>query len=203
MNKKCKKCLVKKDINEFSKRFLSKDGLDLYCKNCKKIMLKEWQLTDKATQIKRKSDKNWYLNNKDRKMHSNANWKQKNTERVKLWYREYKQNREKKDICFKIANRLRTRLWYALRAKKINTKTNFSKNLGCSVLDLKLYLENLFQPGMTWDNYGEWEIDHIKPIHKFDLTDPEELKEACRYTNLQPLWAKDHKNKTKQDLKKT
>ena len=48
---------------------------------------------------------------------------------------------------------------------------------------------------MTWDNYGEWHIDHIKPISSFDLKDAKNQKLAMHYTNLQPLWAKDNISK--------
>ena len=30
-------------------------------------------------------------------------------------------------------------------------------------LDLAAHLEALFWPNMSWSNYGEWEVDHIKP----------------------------------------
>ena len=49
---------------------------------------------------------------------------------------------------------------------------------------------------MSWDNYGEWHIDHIMPLSTFDLTNPDQLKEACKYTNLQPLWAEDNLHKS-------
>lgn len=64
------------------------------------------------------------------------------------------------------------------------------KNLGCSIEELKKHLESNFKTGMTWDNYGRkgWHIDHIRPLSKFDLSDPQQLIEACHYTNLQPLW---------------
>ena len=42
---------------------------------------------------------------------------------------------------------------------------------------------------MTWDNHGEiWEIDHIIPCSKFNLTEEKQQKECFHYTNLQPLF---------------
>ena len=64
--------------------------------------------------------------------------------------------------------------------------------LGASVTFVKKYLESLFQPGMSWDNYGEWHVDHIIPCASFDLNDPEQQKKCFHYTNLQPLWAADN-----------
>jgi hypothetical protein len=40
---------------------------------------------------------------------------------------------------------------------------------------------------MTWDNYGEWHIDHIKPVSSFDKDTPQSIVNAL--SNLQPLWA--------------
>ena len=48
---------------------------------------------------------------------------------------------------------------------------------------------------MSWDNHGEWHIDHIKPISLFDLTKIEEQQICFHYTNLQPLWAKENISK--------
>jgi hypothetical protein len=55
--------------------------------------------------------------------------------------------------------------------------------------------ENQFQEWMSWDNHGEWHIDHIRPCASFDLTDPKQLKECFHYTNLQPLSARDNLSK--------
>jgi hypothetical protein len=68
-----------------------------------------------------------------------------------------------------------------------------------AVLNLKIHLESKFQPGMTWENHGRngWHIDHIKPLCSFDLTDLMQLRQACHYTNLQPLWAKENLRKNR------
>ena len=52
---------------------------------------------------------------------------------------------------------------------------------------------------MSWDNYGEWHVDHIMPINyflkNFDFNDVEIQKECFNYKNLQPLWATDNQKK--------
>jgi hypothetical protein len=100
-----------------------------------------------------------------------------------------KRERERVDINYKLINRLRSRLNHAIR------RGHALKNLGCSIDELKLFLETKFQPGMSWSNYGDWHIDHIRPLCSFDLTQQEALKEAGHFSNLQPLWARDNLRK--------
>lgn len=64
--------------------------------------------------------------------------------------------------------------------------------LGCSIDEARLHIERQFSTGMSWANYGEWHVDHIKPLASFDLADPAQLARACHYKNLQPLWALDN-----------
>ena len=47
-------------------------------------------------------------------------------------------------------------------------------------------------PEMNWSNI---EIDHVKPIGMFDLSEDEEFREAFCWKNTQPLGGKDHQNK--------
>lgn len=73
------------------------------------------------------------------------------------------------------------------------------KALGCSVPEFKQYIENLWQPNMSWDNWSldGWHLDHKKPLCDFNLADPEEFAKACHYTNYQPLWAIDNLRKNR------
>lgn len=50
---------------------------------------------------------------------------------------------------------------------------------------------------MSWDNYGDWHIDHRKPCSLFDLSKKSEQLKCFNYTNLQPLWAIDNLRKSK------
>lgn len=43
-----------------------------------------------------------------------------------------------------------------------------------------------FKDGMSWDNYGEWHIDHIKPVSKFEKNEKQSVVNSL--DNLQPLW---------------
>jgi hypothetical protein len=67
--------------------------------------------------------------------------------------------------------------------------------LGCSIPELMVHIEARFTDGMSWDNYGAWHLDHIKPLILFDLTVREHFLKAAHYTNLQPLWAADNISK--------
>ena len=52
------------------------------------------------------------------------------------------------------------------------------------------HIEKLFTSGMSWSNYPEWQLDHIKPKIMC-----ESIEETWDLNNLQPLWAKDNLRK--------
>lgn len=106
-----------------------------------------------------------------------------------------RKHRYQTNLNFKLSMQLRGRLNIALK-KKVKGGSAVH-NLGCSLEELKVYLESKFSVGMTWENWkiDGWHIDHIIPLSKFNLTDSEEFLKACHYTNLQPLWAKENYRK--------
>lgn len=118
-------------------------------------------------------------------------WRQANKAKRATYMREHR----KKNPSFKLAGNLRCRLNAALGGRTRGVSA--VRDLGCSIHDLKQYLESLFQTGMNWDNYGPngWHVDHKTPLANFDLTNREQLLKACHYTNLQPMWAQENKIK--------
>lgn len=59
-------------------------------------------------------------------------------------------------------------------------------------------LKSTFKPGMTWDNYGEWEVDHITPDSWFEYNSyqDEGFKKSWALENLQALWKHENAGKS-------
>jgi hypothetical protein len=76
------------------------------------------------------------------------------------------------------------------------------KTMPWTIEELKTHLESKFKPGMTWDNYGDWHVDHKKPDSSFiyqDMKD-EGFLESWSLSNLQPLWADDNRRKYNKEV---
>ena len=99
------------------------------------------------------------------------------------------------NIEYKIKHVLRSRIRNALKKHLAHKYRNTNNLTSCTMEELKNYLEAKFIEGMTWENHGDWHIDHIKPCCSFDLTQEEEQKKCFHYTNLQPLWASENLSK--------
>lgn len=126
------------------------------------------------SKIRQAYEKDWQIKNKEQYMEAKRQWVRRNSK----YYKDYRNN----NISKKIAHSLRTRI------RKLVKHGSAVKNLGCSVSEFLAHLESKFQVGMNWENYGKWQIDHIMPLSSFDLTDLKQLKIACHFTNMQPLW---------------
>jgi len=121
------------------------------------------------------------------------NWQGGDTEEKLIKRREkkkqYIKKRLKEDPCARAIKYARTRVAHMIRKNNLKSK---SKKLGCDFKTFKAHIENKFYPGMSWENYGEWHIDHIFPLSVAIKISEEKFFECCHYTNLQPLWAVDN-----------
>lgn len=156
------------------------------CSVCYRIYRKKQWKINHVSRI----SKSGYLEDRRLKNKKAAlSWQKRN--RDKIYARQ--KDRCATDLNFKLSRILRKRISEAV---KNNHKSGSAiENLGCSIEDCRVHLENKFQSGMSWNNYGQWHIDHIVPLSKFNLAISEELKQACHYTNLQPLWSEDNLSK--------
>lgn len=172
--KTCSKCL--KDMLStpefFSRSKRANSGLASWCKECESLHRK----------LK-------YLENSESIKERNRIWKSTNKEAQN----QYFVDRRASDTLFKLSSSLRNRTSKAIRNGKFSKKMKLSEYLGCSLEFLKQHLESQFKPGMSWDNYGEWHIDHVIPLAS--ALQEKELYALCHYLNLQPLWAIDNLSK--------
>lgn len=187
ISKVCTKCEIDKPLSDYYKQKSGKCGVASVCKLCKLEYKKQYDKDNRSRH--NEYQKEWNRKNPEKK---------KEYDRVKFQKHKDKINkriRDKYNTCSntRIAQNIRTRIRLALKGKH---KSKSSQELiGCTYKYLMSYLEKKFEDGMSWDNHGEWHIDHIRPCASFDLSDPEQQKQCFHYTNLQPLWASENLSK--------
>lgn len=164
---------------------------------------KQWALNNKEKIAK--YDKKYKTNNKIKVKKRLNKWKEKNPDYYKEYrlthkkqhstyiYKYYKKKRQK-DPLFRLRWNLRNRLKNMLKVKSWHKDNKTADIIGCTLEELKYHIESKFTQGMTWQNYGKWELDHIIPVSK--ATTKEELYKLNHYSNLQPLWKLDNIKKS-------
>jgi hypothetical protein len=159
----------------------------------RKIYMKEWRKANKEKVSA--SYKDWVGQNRQSKNDSNERYRCKNKEKIRIINEKYRKNNKetirlgKKEYENKNKhitawrNVLKCYLRRLVKSKEDRT----IELLGYSSLELKLHIEYLFTEGMSWDNYGEWHVDHIKQVVNYPIDTHPSVVNALN--NLRPLWA--------------
>jgi hypothetical protein len=215
----CPTCKIEKTIENYNKNQSRKDGFCRECRGCQSLSGKKHYHTKKSPKLKENLKKdhkickgcNQELPLSDFKPGNgrfnvgskckpcfNKNWNeyQKQTSQNK----KYNKYRKQTDPQFKLKTLLRGRLLDALKRHTKGGKVNKTHSaiilIGCTIDEYKTYLEKQFKPDMSWDNHGVvWEIDHIIPCSKFDLTNPIQQSKCFNYKNTQPLYKSENRSK--------
>lgn len=122
------------------------------------------------------------------------NWRKKNKQKHNQWRAKNARERRRNDPLFAIKQRARKRIQHAFYNRNMKKPNPTVKMIGCSFDDLMKHLEAKFSPGMSFENRGLWEIDHIIPLSS--ASTEEEVQKLCHYTNLQPLWKEENRRKS-------
>ncbi|MEE9984207.1 hypothetical protein [Agrobacterium pusense] len=186
--KKCSRCGEIKPLTDFHKSKAKKGGLAYHCKQCDAARKAEYRSANKEKV--REQGRALYEANPEKRRAAHTRWVKSNPEKM----------REAKRRC-----RLtpKAKIENAIRGYIHKTITRGSKSgrtfdlLGYTSLELMRHLERLFKPGMSWENYGEWHIDHKIPLSAFNYSSTDEIdfRRAWSLENLQPLWAVDNMRK--------
>lgn len=212
--KSCTKCGDSKGLENFRVNPRYADGYVSWCNACAKSYRAEH-----------------YQRNREKVRAQNAEWHEANKasrneaarqaylanpvahiERVNAakarrpdYYRESSRLNARKRRAERVDVRLRARISSQFRYCLARGKGGATSEslLGYTIAELRTHLERQFLKGMSWENMGEWHIDHIIPLASFTITGPDdpELKRAWGLANLRPLWAAD--NIAKSDKRET
>lgn len=217
LDSKCKKCSAefrnknRQKLNERAKQYYSENKEDkkiwqtnyrntnpdkvkkskqtYYLNNKKEILAKNAKYVEENLDKVRKQHKTYYKENIEKVKKSNKKWRKENLEYSRIYLREKYRN----NTLFRLRKICREMVRRTYKNLKLNKNISTRNFLGYTPLELKVHIEKQFKEKMSWDNYGEWHIDHIIPISQ--ATTLEEGIKLSQLSNLQPLWAEENLKK--------
>lgn len=162
----------------------------------KKVADKKWRESNKEY-ISEKSKK-WYSNNKEYRKEYLKEYREKNIDKIRKTKRNYERHRKSTDPIYKLINNFRTAIYQVLKENNVHKNGHYFEVLQYTPNELISHLENQFKDRMTWDNYGDWHVDHILPIsiHNIQEIGDDEFMKCWSLGNLQPMWGEDNIKKS-------
>ena len=211
-SKVCKLCLSEYPLQSFNKKTRSVDGYDALCKACYKLRRKKKKadiptsnITEKQCttcnitkpidkfKTNAKSSDNYYYKcndcwkpiewNKEKQKQSEKKYVDSHKDKIKE-----KWKKQRKQINRRIRHSLNCRIGEMLHSQRTYKCNKTVTYIGCDIKFLKTWFEYLFEANMTWDNYGEWHIDHVIPCGSFNFENDTDQRQCFNWTNMRPCW---------------
>lgn len=141
--------------------------------------------------------KEWADKNRLHLRKTHKNWRDSNKDHIDKYKRDYERNRRREDPKYRLGARTRTAVCTCLKERDVAKYRSTFDILGYTLEELMSHLEKQFTEGMSWDNYGEWHVDHKIPMasFNFETVEDREFKLCWCLDNLQPLWGPDNLSK--------
>ena len=158
-----------------------------YHKNTDRCLAEQKKYRENNIEKVRANFRSWHNRNKERRAAYHVQWHKENPEKMSI------ANKKKRSTPFgKLNHRMGTNILLALKGNK--NGRSWESLVGYTCSDLKRHLEKQFVDGMSWENMGEWHIDHKIPISVFNFTkaEHEDFKRCWSLENLRPLWKHDN-----------
>lgn len=211
LKKVCSICNTEKSLDLFHALKRAKDGRQSRCKQCIASYMKDRLLDPvKSAEIREKRKKfrdenkvklkidqqNNYRKHRDKRLAYQKTRMQDPKTREEAYKKrlEWKYNKLKTDKLFHLKFSVSSLIRVGLFNRGYGKKTRTATILGCSWDEFKIHVERQFPKGMSWDNRGEWHIDHIIPLATASCED--DIIRLNHFTNLRPLWAEDNRRKS-------
>ena len=138
----------------------------------------------------KKNHKNWAEKNKEHLSKYIKEYRENNVDKIRQIKRDYERNRKARDPIYKLISNFRTAIYTVLKESNVDKYGHYFDILQYTPEQLILHLELQFKDTMSWDNYGEWHVDHKLPITHFNISEmgDEEFMRCWSLDNLQPMW---------------
>jgi hypothetical protein len=215
-NKNCFFLGIEQDVSNFYFRNDSKKHFNKCKKCCKQAREENKEIRNEYKKIYRKNNKDaiflykksYKKNNENLVFEQRKKYRQNNKVKISSYNIKYHKERRLNDINFRLRHIISGSINKALKRNKSSKDgKSYFKYINYSIENLKEHLKNLFEPWMTWDNYGShnsntwddkdqstwtWHIDHIITHSNFKYTSMEDqsFKDCWELSNLRPYSAK-------------
>ena len=174
-------------------------GLDTYCRKCAVQRAAEWREANREryNELQRTYRERHRQEIREAKLATywaNPGAARKvNRERGKRWGAL----RRLTDPRYRLNHSISSMVWRSLKQAKGGLP--WESLVGYTAEELRRHLESMFEPGMSWENYGRggWEVDHVRPRVSFAITSPDDpdFRACWALSNLQPLWGRENRMK--------
>jgi len=164
----------------------------------REVAMKKYESKPETKERKKKNYYEWCEQNKDHRKKYMDEYREKNINKIRKTKRDYEKTRKNNDPLYKLISYFRTAIYQVLKESNVEKNKHYFDVLKYTPEQLMFHLENQFTDNMTWDNYGEWHVDHIKPISSFNITEmgDEEFMKCWSLNNLQPMWGEENIRKS-------
>jgi hypothetical protein len=158
------------------------------------VALKKYESKPETKKRKSENHKKWSEKNRNYLTEYHQKWREKNIDKHREYKRKYEKHRKDTDPAYKLIANFRTAIYQVLKENNVGKNKHYFDILRYTPEELISHLENLFTDGMTWENYGEWHVDHRMPISSFNFesVDDDSFIKCWSLDNLQPMWGKEN-----------
>jgi len=158
----------------------------------KKVADKKWR--DNNKEYMSNKSKTWYEQNKEYRKEYLKEYRENNIDKIRKTKRDYERYRKSIDPAYKLISNFRTAIYQVLKENNVEKNKHYFDILKYTPEELISHLEKQFTDSMTWENYGEWHVDHRMPISSFNFesVDDDSFIKCWSLDNLQPMWGKEN-----------
>ena len=207
VTKTCACCNLSQPLTCYHKHSRRPDGVQSICKLCANEKRRRYYHEGGGKEVTQAYQKTEVARMSDLKTRDARGLKYRRSEKGQATIKTYRGSAARKETLRKydtgkgkLPHALRHRVREALKRHGVSKSTTTAELVGCSADFMRQHIEQQWSEGMTWNSHGQgegtWQIDHIRPLASFDLTDPEQQKVAFHYTNQQPLWWRENLEKS-------